>query len=134
MCGDRRSGALGIRRLWHATRYSIDGIAAAWHHEAAFRQEIALAAVLVPVAVGLAAWTALTWTQCALLLAAVLLVLLVELVNSALEAVVDRISDERHALSKRAKDAGSAAVLVSLVICLVVWGLVLADAYGPGTG
>ena len=134
MADEGRTGALGLGRLWHATLYSLQGLAAAWRHEAAFRQETALACVMIPLALGLAIWTTLTWTQCALLVAAILLVLLVELLNSAVEAVVDRISDERHALSKRAKDAGSAAVLVSLVLCLVVWVLVLADAYLAGPG
>ncbi len=124
-----RASALSIGRLWRATRYSLQGLGAVFRHEAAFRQELALAAVLVPAAVALAALTRLTWTQCALLVASVLLVLLVELLNSALESAVDRISDDRHPLSKRAKDSGSAAVFVALITAGTVWLLVLLDAF-----
>ena len=127
---DGLGSALSVARLWHATRYSVQGLQAAFLHEAAFRQELAAAAVLTPAAVALALLSPVTWTQCALLVCSVLLVLLVELLNSAIESVVDRISDEDHALSGRAKDTGSAAVLVSLVICALVWALVLLDAFG----
>ncbi len=127
--GHGPTSARGLGRLWHATRYSLQGLAATYRHEAAFRQELVLAALLIPLAAALALWSALTWTQCALLVASVLLVLLVELLNSALESVVDRISGDHHALSKRAKDTGSAAVLVSLVICVAVWTLVLVDVF-----
>ena len=126
---DARPGARGLVRLWRATGYSLQGLRAAYRSEAAFRQELALAALLIPAALVLAAFSPVTWTQCALLVAGVLLVLLVELLNSAIESVVDRISDERHALSERAKDAGSAAVLVALVLCAAVWALVLIDAF-----
>jgi diacylglycerol kinase (ATP) len=102
---------------------------AAYCQEAAFRQELFLAALMVPMAFALALWSALTWTQCALLIASVLLVLLTELLNSAIEALVDRISEDRHALSKRAKDTGSAAVFVALVNCGLVWVLVLFDVF-----
>ncbi len=122
-----RSNALNLARIWHATRYSLQGLQAAFHHEAAFRQELILAAVLIPLAFALTLLSALTWSQCALLVASVLLVLLVELLNSAVESVVDRISDEHHHLSKRAKDTGSAAVLISLINCGLVWALVLLD-------
>ncbi len=125
--GGGRSSALDLGRIWRATRYSLQGMHAAFRHEAAFRQELILAALLTPLALALALWSALTWTQCALLVASVLLVLLVELLNSAVESVVDRISDEHHDLSKRAKDTGSAAVLISLINCGVVWALVLLD-------
>ncbi len=125
-----RSSALRLGRLWHATRYSLHGLRTAYRHEAAFRQELALALLLIPLAIALAIGSPLTWTQCALLIGSVLLVLLVELLNSAVECVVDRISDEHHALSGRAKDAGSAAVLVSLVLCAAVWGLVILDVFG----
>ena len=124
-----RAGVQGLARLWHATRYSLDGLGAAYATQAAFRQELALAALLIPLAVVLTVFSPLTWGECALLVASVLLILIVELINSAIESVVDRISDERHALSKRAKDAGSAAVLVSLTTCAVVWALVLLDAF-----
>ena len=120
-----RSNALNLARIWHATRYSLQGLQAAFHHEAAFRQELILAAVLIPLAFALTLSSALTWSECALLVASVLLVLLVELLNSAVESVVDRISD--HHLSKRAKDTGSAAVLISLINCGLVWALVLLD-------
>lgn len=126
----RRSSALRLGRIWHATRYSLHGLRAAYHHEAAFRQELMLAALLVPLAFALALSSPVTWTQCALLIASVFLILLVELLNSSIESVVDRISGEHHALSKRAKDTGSAAVFVSLVNCAVVWLLVLVDAFG----
>lgn len=126
---EARPGVQGLARLWRATRYSLDGIRAAFANEAAFRQELALAALSIPVAVALAVYSPITWTQCALMIACVLLILLVELLNSAIESVVDRISHERHALSKRAKDTGSAAVLVSLLMCAVVWALILVDAF-----
>lgn len=126
---DGRGSALSLGRLWHATRYSVQGLRAAWRHEAAFRQELALVALLIPVALVLALLTPLTWTQCALLVASVLLILLVELLNSAIESVVDRISGERHALSGRAKDAASAAVMMTLIICATVWALVLIDVF-----
>ena len=107
----------------------MQGLRAAYCQEAAFRQELLLAALMVPLAFALALWSALTWTQCALLIGSVLLVLLTELLNSAIEAVVDRISEDRHALSKRAKDTGSAAVFVALANCGLVWVLVLFDVF-----
>lgn len=118
-------GATGVRRIWRATRYSLDGLAAAYRAETAFRQEIWLAAVMIPLAL----LSAASLTQKALLVGAVLLVLAVELLNSSVEAAVDRISLEKHSLAKRAKDAGSAAVMVALVSCAAVWALVLADVY-----
>jgi len=126
---DGRSSALGLGRIWDATGYSLEGLRAAYCQEAAFRQELFLAALMVPLAFALALWSALTWTQCALLIGSVLLVLLTELLNSAIEALVDRISEDRHALSKRAKDTGSAAVFVALVNCGLVWVLVLFDVF-----
>jgi len=115
-------GRTGLRRLLDATRYSIAGLAEAARHEAAFRQELLLAAVLVPLGL-LLGRTAL---ERALLVGSVLLVLVVELLNSAVEATVDRISLEKHPLAKRAKDLGSAAVMLSLVMLGTVWLLVLA--------
>ena len=126
---DGRSSAPQLARLWHATRYSLQGLRAAYCHEAAFRQELALAALLIPLALALAVWSPLTWTQCALLVSSVLLILLAELLNSSVESVVDRISGEHHALSQRAKDTGSAAVFITLVNCGVVWALVLLDVF-----
>lgn len=112
---------LGLRRIALATRYSIDGLIAAVKGEAAFRQELALAIVLVPLGI----WLGGDGTQRALLAGSVLLVLVVELLNSAIEAAVDRISEERHPLAKRAKDLGSAAVMLSLGTAAAVWLLVL---------
>ena len=126
---DVRGSGLGLGRIWKATGYSLQGLRAAYCHEAAFRQELFLAALLIPLAIALASWSALSWTQCALLIGSVALVLLTELLNSAVESLVDRISEEHHALSKRAKDSGSAAVFVALVNCGVVWALVLFDVF-----
>ncbi len=114
-------GKTGLRRVWNALFYSLEGFKAAWRHEDAFRQEALLAVVLIPLAFFLAD-AALAR---ALMVTSVLLVLIVELVNSAIEATVDRISLENHLLAKRAKDIGSAAVLIALINVLVVWGLVL---------
>ena len=114
-------GKTGLRRVWNAFFYSLDGFRAAWKHEDAFRQEALLACVLIPLAFFLADDA----IGRALMIASVLLVLIVELVNSAIEATVDRISLENHLLAKRAKDIGSAAVLIALINVLVVWGLVL---------
>ncbi len=114
-------GKTGLKRVWNAFFYSLEGFGAAWKHEDAFRQESLLAMILIPLAIFL---TELPLER-ALMIASVLLVLIVELVNSAIEATVDRISLENHALAKRAKDIGSAAVLISLINVLVIWGLVL---------
>lgn len=114
-------GKTGLKRVWNALFYSVDGVRAAWQHEDAFRQETLLALVLIPLAVGLGD----SGIERALMIASVFLVLIVELINSAIEATVDRISLESHRLAKRAKDIGSAAVLIALTNVLVVWGLVL---------
>jgi len=114
-------GKTGLRRLWNACRYSAAGLAAAYRHEDAFRQESLLAAVLIPLALFLPA----SGIGRALMIASVLLVIIVELLNSAIEAAVDRISLEDHRLAKRAKDIGSAAVLISLINVAAVWALVL---------
>jgi diacylglycerol kinase (ATP) len=114
-------GKTGLRRVWNALFYSADGFRAAFQHEDAFRQEVLLACVLIPLALVLPA----SGVGKALMVASVLLVLIVELLNSAVEATVDRISLENHQLAKRAKDLGSAAVFVSLVNVPVVWGCVL---------
>lgn len=114
-------GKTGLRRIWNALFYSLDGFAAAFKHENAFRQEVLLAAILVPVAL----WLNVGAIGKALMIASVLLVLIVELLNSAVEAAVDRISLENHQLAKRAKDIGSAAVMLSLINVFVVWLLVL---------
>jgi len=111
----------GLQRLLPAWRYSWQGLRAAWRHEAAWRQELLLAAILIPTAL----YLPVAGPAKALLIASVLLVLIVELCNSALETVVDRISTESHPLSGRAKDIGSAAVLVALLNAVLVWLLVL---------
>ncbi len=114
-------GKTGLRRVRNALRYSLDGLQAAFRHEDAFRQEVALALLLIPTAL----FVPVSGTAKALMVASVLLVLIIELVNSAIEATVDRISLDSHRLAKRAKDIGSAAVLVGLVNVAFVWGLVL---------
>jgi diacylglycerol kinase (ATP) len=114
-------GKTGLRRIWNALFYSFDGLKAAYRHEDAFRQEVWLAVVLIPLALLLPA----PGTGKALMIASVLVVLIVELLNSAVEATVDRVSLEQHLLAKRAKDIGSAAVLFSLINVVVVWLLVL---------
>jgi diacylglycerol kinase (ATP) len=114
-------GKTGLRRLINAAGYSLSGIAAAWRAEDAFRQEVLLAVVLVPLGL----WLGASGLERALLVGSVLLVLVVELLNSAIEATVDRVSLDDHNLAKRAKDIGSAAVMMSLVTVGVVWLLVL---------
>lgn len=114
-------GATGLQRLVNAARYSCAGLAAAARHEAAFRQELLLAAVLVPLGL----WLGASGLERALLVGSVLLVPVVELLNSAIEAVVDRVSLEDHELARRAKDYGSAAVMLALAAAGAVWLLVL---------
>jgi diacylglycerol kinase (ATP) len=114
-------GKTGIQRLWNALGYSLQGMASAFRHEDAFRQECLLAVLLIPAAILIP----VGGTEKALMIASVLLVLIVELLNSAVEATVDRISLENHRLAKRAKDIGSAAVFLSLINVAIVWGLVL---------
>lgn len=114
-------GKSGLRRIWNALFHSIDGLRAALRHEDAFRQELLLAVILIPLALLAPAGGA----GKALMVASVLLVLIVELLNSAVEAVVDRISLENHVLAKRAKDLASAAVLLALLNVPAVWLLVL---------
>jgi len=114
-------GKTGIVRIWNAFSYSLAGLRAAFRHEDAFRQEVMLAALLIPSALLMPA----SGMGKALLIASVMLVMIVELLNSAIEAAIDRISLDRHLLSKRAKDIGSAAVMLSLLNVLIVWALVL---------
>jgi diacylglycerol kinase (ATP) len=116
----------GFNRVWHATGYSLAGLRAGWG-EAAFRLEACLAFVMVP----LAFWVGRTWVEVALLAGSVLLVMIVELLNTAVESAIDRIGFERHDLSKRAKDMGSAAVLLSLVIAGGIWGAALRQLLFP---
>ena len=114
-------GYTGIRRMWNAIFYSLDGLRAAFIHEAAFRQDVFMALLLIPLAL----FIGKSSTQQALMIGSVFLVLIVELVNSGIEAVTDRVSFENHALAKRAKDLGSAAVMMSLVNVAVIWLLAL---------
>ena len=114
-------GKTGLRRIWNALFYSFDGLKAAYRHEDAFRQEVWLALVLIPVALFLP----VSGIGKALMMASVLMVLIVELLNSAVEATVDQVSLKHHRLAKRAKDIGSAAVLFSLINVAVVWLFVL---------
>jgi diacylglycerol kinase (ATP) len=114
-------GKTGLRRLWNAFGYSLAGFRAAYKHEDAFRQEVLLASILIPLAL----WMPVDHLSKALMVGSVLLVIIVELLNSAVEATVDRISLENHDLAKRAKDIGSSAVLVSLINVIAVWSLVL---------
>ena len=121
-----KPGRSGISRILHAAGYSWQGLSAAFRHEAAFRQELALALLLVPVGW----WLGETPVQQALLLGTLMLVLIVELLNSAIEAVVDRFGGELHELSGRAKDIGSAAVLLSLLNVLMVWSIIAWGRFG----
>ena len=114
-------GRRGLQRLIHATRYSIDGLSAAWAHEDAFRQELILAAVMIPVALLLP----LTLPEKILLVGVVVLVLVVELLNTGIEAAIDRDSLEINPLGKRAKDYGSAAVMLSLLLAAGTWAAIL---------
>ncbi|OWQ48726.1 diacylglycerol kinase [Roseateles sp. L2-2] len=110
-------GRTGLDRILHAAGYSWDGLRAAYRGESAFRQETWLTIIGIP----LAFWVGRDWVQVALLAGSLILVLIVELLNSAVEAVVDRVSFELHDLSKRAKDIASAAVLLSLVLAGGIW-------------
>jgi len=115
-----KPGNTGLRRIVNATLFSLAGLTAAWRNEAAFRQECALVALLTPTAF----WVGQTAVERALLIASCWLVLIVELLNSAVETAVDRVGTDQHELSGRAKDLGSASVLVSLALTAVVWGLI----------
>ena len=118
-------GKQGLTRLFNALGYSRDGLAAAWKHEAAFREEVLLLLVAVPLAL----YFGQDGMARALLIGSLLLVLIVEILNSGLAAIVDKASPEKHELAKRAKDMGSAAVLLALINAAVVWACVL----WPGT-
>jgi diacylglycerol kinase (ATP) len=109
---DRR----GISRVWHATGYSVAGLRAGWS-ETAFRQEVIAAIFLLPLSFGLGR----SWLETALLAGSVIALMVVELLNTAVETAIDRVGPEWHDLSKRAKDMGSAAVLLSLLFCVGVW-------------
>jgi diacylglycerol kinase (ATP) len=120
-------GRTGFDRIWRALGYSLAGYAEAFRAESAFRQEIAAAIILLPASF----WLGNTWVETALLAGSVLLMMIVELLNSAIEAVVDRVSFELHDLSKRAKDVASAAVLTSLIWCVGIWSAALWHRFGP---
>jgi diacylglycerol kinase (ATP) len=120
-------GRTGLERVIRATGYSIEGLKTAYRGESAFRQETWLAVFLLPAAL----WLGRTWIETALLAGSVLLVLIVELLNSGIEAVVDRVSFELHDLSKRAKDLASAAVFLSLMLCGGIWLAALWHRFMP---
>ena len=113
---DAQKNRTGLHRVWHATRYSLHGLREGWS-EAAFRQEAMAAMVLLPLSL----WLGRSWVEVALLAGSVILLMVVELLNSGIEAAIDRIGPEWHALSKRAKDMGSAAVLLGLLLCAGIW-------------
>ena len=122
-----KPGNTGLRRVLRATRYSAQGFAHAWRHEAAFRQEVVLTLVSVPAGL----WLGRTPYEELMLIGSCVFVLVVELLNSAVEATVDRFGEAHHELSGRAKDLGSAAVFVSLVIVAAVWGTVAWQRFVP---
>src|SRR5215471_13206489 len=119
-------GRTGLDRVVRATGYSLAGLKTAYHGESAFRQEAWFAVVMLPAAF----WLGRSWVEVALLAGSVLLVLIVELLNSGIEAAIDRVSFELHDLSKRAKDLASAAVLLSVVLCGGVWCAALWNRFG----
>lgn len=123
-----KPGKTGIARVIDAFGYSMKGFAASWKYEAAFRQEVALAVILIPTAF----WLAQSHIELILLISSVFWVLMAELANSSVEAVVDRTGSERHELSGRAKDIGSALVFLSLTLLVVVWAIVAINRFwGP---
>lgn len=119
-------GRTGLDRVIHAAGYSAQGLRDAYRHESAFRQETWLAVIMLPAAV----WLGRDWREVALLAGSVLLVMIVELLNSGIEAVVDRVSMDLHDLSKRAKDYGSAAVFIALALCGGIWAAALWQRLG----
>jgi len=122
-----KPGNTGIERIVRATRYSAQGLAHAWRHEAAFRQEIVLLLVMTPVGL----WLGASPVERTLLIGSLVLVLIVELLNSAIETAIDRVGSEDHELSGRAKDLGSAAVMLSLLLAGAIWATVAWQRFGP---
>lgn len=114
----------GLRRMWHAMGYSIEGLNAGWG-ETAFRQEALGSIFLLP----LSFWLGRHWVETALLAGSVIMVMIVELLNTGIETAIDRIGPEWHDLSKRAKDMGSAAVLLSLLLCMGIWAAALLQRF-----
>lgn len=121
-------GNTGLRRIVDAMYYSVAGLRGAWRTEAAFRQECVAAVVLIPIA----AWLGQTAVERALLVGSPIFVLIVELLNTAVESVVDRVGTDHNELSGRAKDLGSAAVLTSIALAVLVWALIAWARFGPG--
>jgi diacylglycerol kinase (ATP) len=113
---DAQKHRKGLRRVWHAAGYSLAGLQAGWN-ETAFRQEAIAAFVLIPTAF----WLGRSWTETVLLAGSIMLVMIVELLNTGIECAIDRFGGDWHELSKRAKDMGSAAVLLSLLLCSLTW-------------
>ena len=117
----------GLNRIWHAAGYSIEGLRAGWN-EKAFRQEAIAAMVLLPLSL----WLGRSWVEVALLAGSVVIVMIVELLNTGIETAIDRIGPEWHDLSKRAKDMGSAAVLLALLLCMGIWAAALFQRFFHG--
>lgn len=122
-----KPGRRGLPRLMDATRYSMRGFRAAWTHEEGFRTECVLLLLLAPAAV----WLAQTGIEFVLLIGSCLMVMLAEVINSAIESVVDRVGLERHPLSGQAKDLGSAAVFICMMMVLLVWGTIAFTRFWP---
>ena len=114
----------GLSRVWHAFGYSLAGLKAGWY-ETAFRQEAVASIILIPAAF----WLGRTWVETVLLAGTVVLIMIVELLNTGIETAIDRIGPEWHDLSKRAKDMGSAAVLLSLLLCAGTWAMALIQRF-----
>jgi diacylglycerol kinase (ATP) len=117
----------GLNRIWHAAGYSLEGLRAGWN-EKAFRQEAVAAMVLLPLSI----WLGRSWIEVALLAGSVVIVMIVELLNTGIETAIDRIGPEWHDLSKRAKDMGSAAVLLALLLCIGIWAAALFQRFFHG--
>lgn len=117
----------GLNRIWHAAGYSIEGLRAGWN-EKAFRQEAIAAMVLLPLSL----WLGRSWVEVALLAGSVVIVMIVELLNTGIETAIDRIGPEWHDLSKRAKDMGSAAVLLALLLCIGIWAAAVFQRFFHG--